>query len=99
MGGRIRPDDGWRKVRRENDSPRTVRRIAATRLPTHNSEDEQDGVEALDFMGRIYRNLHGVSAAMDAIVVSRRDVEGYENNHALVIKPALQDRKVVYEAA
>ena len=59
----------------------------------------KDGVDALDLMGRIYRNLRGVGAAVDAIVVSPRDVERYGNSHALIIKPALREGTVVYEAA
>lgn len=57
------------------------------------------GADALDLMGQIYRNLHGVSAAVDAIVVTPEDVERYKDSHALVIKPALREGKVVYEAA
>ena len=57
------------------------------------------GDDALDLMGRIYRRLRGVGAAVDAIVVSPEDVERYRNSHALVIKPALREGKVVYEAA
>ena len=49
-------------------------------------------------MSRIYRRLHGVGAAVDAIVVSPEDVERYRDSHALVIKPALRDGKVVYES-
>ena len=56
------------------------------------------GGDALDLMGRIYRRLHGVGAAVDAIVVSPEDVERYKDSHALVIKPALQEGKVVYES-
>ena len=59
----------------------------------------KDGVDALDLMGRIYRNLRGVGAAVDAIVVSPRDVERYQNSHALIIKPALREGTVIYEAA
>ena len=59
----------------------------------------KDGVDALDLMGRIYRNLRGVGAAVDAIVVSPRDVERYRNSHALIIKPALREGTVIYEAA
>lgn len=59
----------------------------------------KEGVDALDLMGQIYRNLRGVGAAVDAIVVSPRDVERYKDSHALVIKPALREGKVVYEAA
>ena len=59
----------------------------------------KEGMDALDLMGQIYRNLRGVGAAVDAIVVSPRDVERYKDSHALVIKPALREGKVVYEAA
>ena len=59
----------------------------------------KEGVDALDLMGQIYRNLRGVGAAVDAIVVSPQDVERYKDSHALVIKPALREGKVVYEAA
>ena len=59
----------------------------------------KEGVDALDLMGQIYRNLRGVGAAVDAIVVSPRDVERYKDSHALVIKPALREGKVVYEIA
>ena len=59
----------------------------------------KEGVGALDLMGQIYRNLRGVGAAVDAIVVSTRDVERYKDSHALVIKPALREGKVVYETA
>ena len=48
---------------------------------------------------RIYENLYGVRVAVDAIVVSPADVERYRNSHALVIKPALLEGRVVYEAA
>ena len=57
------------------------------------------GADALDLMGEIYTNLHGVGAAVDAIVVSPQDVERYKDSHALVIKPALREGRVVYEAA
>lgn len=57
------------------------------------------GADALDLMGRIYRRLRGVGAAVDAIVVSPEDVERYRNSHALVIKPALREGRIVYEAA
>ena len=59
----------------------------------------KEGMGALDLMGQIYRNLRGVGAAVDAIVVSTRDVERYKDSHALVIKPALREGKVVYETA
>ena len=59
----------------------------------------KDGADALDVMARIYRNLYGIGAAVDAIVVSPEDVERYKDSHALIIKPVLQDGTVVYEAS
>lgn len=58
----------------------------------------KDGVDAFDFMGLIYKNLYGVDAAVDAIVVSSADIERYKDTHALVIKPALQEGRVIYES-
>lgn len=58
----------------------------------------KDGVDAFDFMGLIYKNLYGVDAAVDAIVVSSADIERYKDSHALVIKPALQEGRVIYES-
>lgn len=50
-------------------------------------------------MGQIYENLYGVGAAVDAIVVSPEELERYKDSHALIIKPALQDGRVVYESS
>ena len=58
----------------------------------------KEGANALDTTLQIYRNLYGVDAAVDAVVVSPRDVERYKESHALVIKPALKEGRVVYEA-
>ena len=58
----------------------------------------KDGVDAFDFMGLIYKNLYGVDAAVDAIVVSSADIERYKDTYALVIKPALQEGRVIYES-
>lgn len=49
--------------------------------------------------GQIYENLYGVGAAVDVVVVTPADVERYKDSHALVIKPALREGRVVYEAA
>ena len=57
----------------------------------------KDGADGLDLMARIYKRLHGVGAAVDAIVVSPQDVERFKDSHALVIKPALKEGTVVYE--
>ena len=45
----------------------------------------------------IYMNLFGVGRAVDVIVATPDDIERYGNTHALVLKPALQDGKVIYE--
>ena len=59
----------------------------------------KEGADALALMARIYRKLHGVGAAVDAIVVSPDDVERFKDSHALIIKSALREGRVVYEAA
>ena len=58
----------------------------------------RDGRNTLELMRRIYRNLQGVEAAVDAVVVSPQDVERFGDSHALVIKPALREGRVVYES-
>ena len=47
---------------------------------------------------RVYRRLYGVGAAVDVVMVTPQDVERYKDSHALVIKPALREGKVMYEA-
>ena len=59
----------------------------------------KEGVDAPDLMGRIYMKLHGVGAAVDALVVAPEDVERYKNSHALVFRPALEEGRVIYEAS
>ena len=59
----------------------------------------KDGVDALDLMARIYRRLHGVGAAVDAIVIAPDDVERFKDSYALIVKPALREGKVMYEAS
>ncbi len=56
----------------------------------------KDGEDALTLMSRIYREMHGVGVAVDALVVSTADVERYKSSHSLIIKPALQEGVVVY---
>ncbi len=59
----------------------------------------KDGVHRRDMAGRIYENLWGVGAAVDIVVVTPADIRRFGNSHALVIKPALQEGRVIYEAA
>jgi len=51
-----------------------------------------------ELTGQIYRNMRGVGGAVDVIVVTPEDVERYRDSHALVIKPALLEGRVVYAA-
>ena len=53
----------------------------------------KEGVDTLDLMRQIRQNLYGVGAAVDAIVVTPQAIERYKDSHALIIKPALQERK------
>ena len=57
----------------------------------------KEGADALELMGEIYMNLDGVGAAVDVVVVTPDDVERYKDSHAVIIKPALQEGRVVYE--
>ncbi len=59
----------------------------------------REGGHSRELVGRIYRTLHGVGAAVDAVMVSPAEVERYKDSHALVIKPALAEGRVVYDAA
>lgn len=53
--------------------------------------------DALDLMGEIYGALD-VGEPVDVIVVRPEDVERYRDSHALVIKPAVREGKVLYAA-
>ena len=59
----------------------------------------KDSADSLTLMSRIYRKMRGVGVAVDALVVSPRDVERFKDSHALIIKPALQYGVVVYESS
>ena len=58
----------------------------------------KDGSDPIRLMASIYRRLHGVGVAVDAIVADPEDVERYKDAHALVFRPALREGRVVYEA-
>lgn len=59
----------------------------------------KDDVHRRRLAGDIYENLHGVGAPVDVVVVTSEDIERYADSHALVIKPALREGRVVYDAA
>ena len=56
------------------------------------------GGDSHSLVSRIYRRLRGIGVAVDVVVVSPEDVERYKDSHALVIKPALREGRVVYVA-
>ena len=58
----------------------------------------KNGCDPWGVMGEIYGSLRGVGAAVAAIVVTPAQVERYKDCHALVIKPALREGRVIYEA-
>lgn len=45
----------------------------------------------------IYMHLFGVGQAVDVVVVTPEDIEGFRDALSLVIAPALREGKVVYE--
>ena len=59
----------------------------------------KEGGDAKNLRARIYENLYRVHVAVDAILVSPADLDRYKDSHALVIKPALQEGRVVYDAS
>ncbi len=59
----------------------------------------KDGERSLDVMKEIYMNLDGVGVAVDALVATSERVERYRDSHALVFKSALQEGRIIYEAA
>jgi predicted nucleotidyltransferase len=46
----------------------------------------------------IYRELRGKAAPVDFVLVTPEEAERYRDTHCLVICPALQEGRVVYEA-
>jgi len=45
---------------------------------------------------KIYRNLIGVGFAADIIVITEQNVERYKNNIGMILKPALEQGRVLY---
>ena len=59
----------------------------------------KNGAHRRHLAKRIYKSLYGAGAPVDVVVVTPADIERYKDTHALVIKPALQEGRVVYETA
>ncbi len=47
---------------------------------------------------RIYRNMIGVGFAVDIVVVTEDDIEQFKNNIGMIIRPALEEGKILYAA-
>ena len=54
------------------------------------------GVHRRNTARSIYRNLIGVGFATDIVVVTEEDIERYKDNIGLVIKPALEQGRLLY---
>ena len=47
---------------------------------------------------KIYRGLHGVGIAVDVVVATEADIKKYGSRSGTVLKPALKEGRVLYEA-
>jgi predicted nucleotidyltransferase len=47
---------------------------------------------------KIYRNLHGTGIAVDIVVATEKDLEKYGRRAGTILKAALQEGRVLYEA-
>lgn len=45
----------------------------------------------------IYMNLVGVGQAVDVLIVTPEEISRYRNSRSLIIKPALDEGKIIYE--
>jgi predicted nucleotidyltransferase len=57
----------------------------------------KSGVHRRHLAQKIYENLIGVGFPVDIIVITPEDIERYGDSIGLVLKPALQEGKVIYE--
>jgi predicted nucleotidyltransferase len=46
----------------------------------------------------IYRNLRGVGVAVDVVVATEDDIRNYGQKAGTILKPALREGRVIYEA-
>ena len=54
------------------------------------------GIHRRNTARSIYRNLIGVGFAVDIVVVTEEDIERYKNNIGMIIKPALEQGRLLY---
>jgi predicted nucleotidyltransferase len=62
--------------------------LVVMREPVHRRQTAQ----------KIYRNLHGTGIAVDIIVATEEDLEKYGRSTGTILKSALQEGRVLYEA-
>lgn len=58
----------------------------------------KSGAHRLELTRTIYRRLIGVGLPVDVVVVTPEDVTRYRHANGLVIEPALDEGRVVYDA-
>ncbi|MBM4464879.1 MAG: nucleotidyltransferase domain-containing protein [Chloroflexi bacterium] len=46
----------------------------------------------------IYRNLHGIPLPVDVVVATEQDIERYGDKVGTILRPALREGEVIYEA-
>jgi predicted nucleotidyltransferase len=46
----------------------------------------------------IYRNLHGIPLPVDVVVATELDIEQYGDKVGTILRPALREGEVIYEA-
>jgi len=62
--------------------------LVIVRSPVHRRQTAQ----------KIYRGLHGVGIAVDVVVATEDDLKKYGTRSGTVLKPALKEGRVLYEA-
>ena len=58
----------------------------------------QTGTHRRKTAQKIYRNMVGVGFAVDIIVVTEDDLEKFKDNPGMVIRPAIEEGKILYAA-
>jgi predicted nucleotidyltransferase len=58
-----------------------------------------DGIHRRNTSVKIYKALRGIGVPKDVIVVTDQDVMAYRFNPSLILKPALEEGKVLYASA
>jgi uncharacterized protein len=62
--------------------------LVVMREPVHRRQTAQ----------KIYRNLHGTGIAVDIVVATEEDLEKYGQRAGTILKSALQEGRILYEA-